>query len=109
MPMTEHDRQNLPTQSLKPWRAVFRTLIVAGLAMIPVLQSVAVDLGIDSVPWIAGTLALMVAIQRVLSIPAVEIFLQRYAPWLAAAGAYVGKHRGAENAHTPTPTTDGGK
>lgn len=109
MPMTEQDHANLPTQSLKPWKTVFRTLVVVGLAMIPIFQSVAADLGIDSVPWIAGTLALMVALQRVLSIPAVEIFLQHYAPWLAAAGAYVGKHRGEQNGYKPTPTIDGGR
>ena len=79
------------------------------IALIPIIQSAAVELGINEIPWIAGTLVFMAALQRALAVPAVEIFLQRYAPWLAAAGAYVGKHRGEYNAHPPTPTTDGGK
>lgn len=107
--MTDEQRERLPTQSIRPWRAVLRTLIVAMIAMIPFIQSAAVELGINEIPWIAGTLVFMAALQRFLSIPAVELFLQRYAPWLAAAGAYVGKHRGEQNAYTPTPTTDGGK
>lgn len=107
--MTEEQRARLPTQSLRPWRAVIRTLIVAMIALIPIIQSAAVELGINEIPWIAGTLVFMAALQRALAVPAVEIFLQRYAPWLAAAGAYVGKHRGEQNAHPPTPTTDGGK
>lgn len=107
--MTEEQRARLPTQSLRPWRAVLRTLIVAILALIPIFQSAAVELGINEIPWIAGTLVIMAALQRALAVPAVELFLQRYAPWLAAAGAYVGKHRGEYNAHPTTPTIDGGK
>lgn len=106
--MTEEQRARLPTQSIRPWRAVLRTLIVAILALIPVFQSAAVELGIDEMPWIAGTLVFMAALQRALAVPAVELFLQRYAPWLAA-GAYIGKHRGEYNAHPTTPTIDGGK
>lgn len=107
--MTEEQRQRLPTQSTRPWKAVLRTLIVAVLALIPLFQSAAVELGINEIPWIAGTLVFMAALQRVLAVPAVELFLQSYVPWLAA-GAYVGKHRGEKNNdYTPTPTVDGGK
>lgn len=107
--MTEEQRQRLPTQSTRPWKAVLRTLIVAVLALIPLFQSAAVELGINEIPWIAGTLVFMAALQRVLAVPAVELFLQSYVPWLAA-GAYVGKHRGDKNEeYTPTPTVDGGK
>lgn len=106
--MTDEQRARLPTQSLRPWRAVLRTLIVAILALIPIFQSAAVELGINEIPWIAGTLVFMAALQRALAVPAVELFLQRYAPWLAA-GAYIGKHRGEYNAHPTTPTIDGGK
>lgn len=107
--MTDEQRQRLPTQSTRPWKAVLRTLIVAVLALIPFVQSAAVELGINEIPWIAGTLVFMAALQRVLAVPAVELFLQSYVPWLAA-GAYVGKHRGEKNNdYTPTPTVDGGK
>lgn len=83
---------------------------MAMIALIPVFQSAAVELGINEIPWIAATLVFMAALQRALLLPAVEIFLQRYAPWLAVgAGTYVGKHRGEQNAHPTTPTTDGSK
>lgn len=108
--MTEDQRERLPTQSVRPWRAVIRTLIVAVIALIPIFQSAAVELGINEIPWIAGTLVFMAALQRALAVPAVEIFLQRYAPLLAAEVVpYVGKHRGEQNAHPPTPTIDGSK
>ena len=107
--MTDEQRERLPTQSLRPWRAVLRTLIISIIALIPFVQSAAVELGINEIPWIAGTLVFMAGLQRALSIPQVELFLQRYAPWLAAAGAYAGKHRGEHNAHPTPPTPDGGK
>ena len=107
--MADEQQDRIPTQARKPWRAVFRTLIVIGIAMIPFIQSAAVELGIDNIPWIAATLALAAGLQRALSVPAVEIFLQQYAPWLSAIGGYVGKHRGENNDHPPTPTIDGGR
>lgn len=106
--MTEEQRERLPTQSIRPWKEVLRTLIVATISMIPFFQSAAVELGINEVPWVAGTLVFMAGLQRFLTIPAVELFLQRYAPWLAA-GAYVGKHRGEHNEHPPTTTLDSGE
>lgn len=74
-----------PTQVARPWRATVRTtfaVIVALAAMLPLLVDAA---GIDeTLPGVAGVLAIAGAITRVLALPAVEAFLARFLPWLAA-------------------------
>lgn len=74
-----------PTQVQRPWRATVRTIVQAliGLAvLVPVLVQA---LGLEhAAPWIAGVLAVSSAVTRVMALPAVEEWLRRFVPWLAA-------------------------
>lgn len=81
-----------PSQVKHPWRAVLRTVTTATLALLPLLPSIADAADIDEIPAVARFLAMTIMIQRVLTLPGVEKWLQRYAPWLAAEG-YEGQHR----------------
>lgn len=77
-----------PTQVRRPWRTVVRTvfqMIVTGASATPlVLEAVyqrdASDLGGAA----AVALGVSAAITRVMALPAVEAFLRRFVPFLAA-------------------------
>lgn len=74
------------TQVRRPWRSTVRTLfqLIVGLApMLPVIvQASGVE---ETAPAVAGALAISGGITRVMALPAVEAFLQRFVPWLAAS------------------------
>lgn len=74
-----------PTQVARPWRATVRTafaVVVALAAMLPLLVDAA---GVDETAGpVAGALAISAAVTRILALPAVETFLARFVPWLAA-------------------------
>jgi hypothetical protein len=72
-----------PTQTQHPWRATVRTIVAGAVAAIPLLPFLVDSLGIGAVPWVAGTLAALGAITRLLAIPAVNDWVVRYLPWLA--------------------------
>ncbi len=75
-----------PTQVARPWRATVRTVVQALVAlavMAPVLVE-ATGLEPESLPWLAGVLAVAAAVARVSALPQVEEFLRRFVPWLAA-------------------------
>ena len=75
-----------PTQVRRPWRAMIRTgfqALVSLCAMLPLLVGAS---GLDEqVPAVAGAVAVAAGVTRVMALPAVEAFLQRFVPWLAAA------------------------
>lgn len=77
------------TQSTHPWRATVRTIlaVVAGLALlVPAVLDAVSDGDPSSLgAWTAGALAVSGAVTRVLALPAVEEFLERFLPWLAAS------------------------
>jgi hypothetical protein len=77
--------QVVPSQVRRPWRATVRTafaVVVALAAMLPFLVAAA---GADeTLPPVAGALAIASAITRILALPAVDGFLDRFLPWLAA-------------------------
>lgn len=74
------------TQVRRPWRSTLRTAVQFLLGVAPLLPVIVGASGVDqSLPAVAAALALAAAITRIMSLPAVETFLQRYAPWLAAA------------------------
>jgi len=88
--MGEHRPENTgvpvpPTQVRRPWRATFRTafaVVVALAAMMPALvQASGVD---ETWPPVAGALAIAGAVTRIMALPAVETFLARFLPFLAA-------------------------
>jgi hypothetical protein len=70
-----------PTQVRHPWRATLRT-VVAALPLVPVVVH---ELGLESVPWVVSAVVVIGGVTRVLAMPAVDGWLRRYLPWLAAA------------------------
>lgn len=74
-----------PTQVKRPWRATVRTVfaaVVALAAMFPLLVDAS---GVDETAGpVAGALAIAGAITRIMAIPSVEDFLERFLPFLAA-------------------------
>ncbi|MCU1588794.1 MAG: hypothetical protein JWP11_50 [Frankiales bacterium] len=74
------------TQVRRPWRSTLRTVfqIVVGLA--PMLPAIVHASGVDGTAGpVAGALAISATVTRVMGLPAVEQFLQKFVPWLAAA------------------------
>lgn len=86
--MSKHVARN--TQGAHPWRATFRTVIVALIAVAAMADPIyaAITLGDPAAATgrIALALAIAGALTRVLAMPAVDEFLTRFAPWLSAAG-----------------------
>ena len=76
-----------PTQVKRPWRATVRTVfqfILALATLLPFLVT-GVYSGSDAAPAVVGqVLAVAAAVTRVMALPQVEAFLQRFFPWLAA-------------------------
>lgn len=88
-------QHNEASQVKFPGRATLRTFVAALIGILPILPTIAHELGIESIPWVAGTLAATAAITRILATPGAEKFLQTYAPWLAA-DPIRGRHRQPE-------------
>lgn len=80
----------LNTQGAHPWRATFRTVLVAVIAVAAMADPVfaAITQGDPAAATGGAALALAIAgaLTRVLAMPAVDKFLARFAPWLSAAG-----------------------
>lgn len=83
---------NEPTQVAHPWRATARTAAVATVALLPLLPEIAEAANIETIPAVASTLAIATALQRVLTLPGVEAWMNRYLSWLSAE-PYQGTHR----------------
>jgi hypothetical protein len=80
-----------PTQTRHPWRAVTRTVVAAipaAIGLLILLPDIARQAGIAQVGWVAGALTVVAAITRVLAMPAVNEFLRRHVPGLAAQPPY---------------------
>lgn len=75
---------NPSTQVAHPWRATLRTVAAGAVGLLPVVPVVADELGIASVPVVAGALAAIGVVTRVLATPVVEEWLHDHAPWLAS-------------------------
>ena len=73
-----------PTVTRYPWRATVRTVIVAAVGLLPVLPDIARAANIDTVPVVASVLAVTAAIQRIISTPSVEAWLQKTFPDVAS-------------------------
>lgn len=74
------------TQVKRPWRATVRTALQLVLGLAPMVPLIVDASGVDqAAPAVAGAITISLAVTRVMSLPAVEVFLQRFAPWLAAA------------------------
>lgn len=80
-----------PTQMRYPWRSTVRTIfqaLVALAALAPLVAAAveeATGYDLDGVPFVVVVLAFAAAVARVMALPAVEMFLRRFVPFLAAA------------------------
>ena len=73
------------TQEKYPWRATVRTVFQAVVGFASMWALMVVALGLDeAVPWVAASLAVTGGITRVMAIPEVNAWLERWIPWLAA-------------------------
>ncbi|MGC3903932.1 hypothetical protein ACYB2S_07350 [Corynebacterium variabile] len=82
-----------PTRS--QWRDTLRTIVVAGVALLPILPELARASGVETVPVVVGVLAVAAAVQRVLAVPAFRTWARKYAPWnwTTPTDTYTGRHR----------------
>ena len=71
------------TQVKYPWRATARTTIAATVGILPLLPVIAHELGIETIPWVATTLAVTAAVTRVLANASVVAWLDKYLPALS--------------------------
>lgn len=75
-----------PTQVRRPWRATLRTGFAAAVALGAMLPLLVEASGLDETAApVGGALAIAAGVTRVMALPAVEEFLRRFVPWLAAA------------------------
>jgi hypothetical protein len=90
-----------PTQVRRPWRATLRTAFAGVIGFAALLPFIVEATGLEPevYPWLAGMLAVAAAVTRVMALPQVEDFLQRFFPFLSAAGGnQPGVHRGERGA-----------
>ncbi|MHC6175482.1 hypothetical protein [Glutamicibacter sp. X7] len=85
--MAKHEATT--TQGTHPWRATVRTLFaaviaLAGLAPL-IYEAAAQQLPEMATGAVGGVLLVAGAITRIMALPGVEAFLQRFLPFLAAA------------------------
>lgn len=74
------------TQVRRPWRSTARTVFQLVVGLAPMLPAIVHASGVDdTLAPVAGALAISGGITRVMGLPAVEAFLQRFVPWLAAS------------------------
>ncbi|WP_202605334.1 hypothetical protein [Glutamicibacter soli] len=78
----------MTTQSQHPWRATIRTIlaiVIALAAMAPLVYTAATMQSPElATGAAAAVLTIAAAITRIMALPVVEAFLQRFVPWLAA-------------------------
>ena len=96
-----------PTQVRRPWRSTTRTVFQAIVGLAAAWALIVEALGLDpGLQWVAASLAVTGGLTRVMALPAVEVWLATFLPWLAAepksdddgadsdgiAGGYYGGH-----------------
>lgn len=73
------------TQVRRPWRATVRTVFQALVAFSAMWALIVETLNLDpGLQWVAASLAVTGGVTRVMTLPAVEAFLERFVPFLAA-------------------------
>lgn len=80
--------QETPTQARHPWRATARTTVAALIALLPALPEIAKTLEISTVPLVASVLSITALVTRVLAIPEVDRWVDKYFPSLSADTGY---------------------
>ena len=82
-----------PTQVRRPWRSTVRTVFQALIALAAMWALIVEALGLPDWAWVTTSLAVAAGITRVMALPAVEVFLRRFVPWLAAAPSPASRQR----------------
>ena len=95
-----------PTQARHPWRATARTTFAAVIAILPALPEIANTLGISTIPVVASVLSVTALVTRVLAIPEVDFWLDRYFPLFSADIGYIENKGGGHNAPTDYSHSD---
>jgi len=88
-----------PTQARHPWRATARTAVAALIALLPALPEIAKTLEISTIPAVASILAITSLVTRVMAIPEVDKWVDRYMPSLSADNGYI-ENKDDTNGHT---------
>jgi hypothetical protein len=74
-----------PTQVKRPWRATARTVFQALVGFAAMWGVIVETIGLDpSWQWVSASLVVTGAITRIMALPAVEEFLAKFLPFLAA-------------------------
>lgn len=81
--------EETPTQGRHPWKATARTTAAALIALLPALPEIADTLHISTVPLVASILSITALVTRVLAIPEVDKWIDRYLPALSADTGYM--------------------
>ena len=93
------------TQSEYPWHAVVRTVFQAVVGFAAMWALMVEAMGLDeTLPWVAASLAVTGAITRVMAIPAVNQWLARFVPFLAASGS--ANKQVSDDVYHPTDAAD---
>lgn len=73
-----------PTQVRQPLRSTVRTVFQAAVGFASMWALIVQTLGLDEDwQWVSASLAVTAGITRVMAIPAVNVWLARFLPWLA--------------------------
>lgn len=76
-----------PTQVRRPWRSTARTIFQATVSLAAMWGLIVVTLDLPDWAWVGTSVAVAGGITRVMAVPAVEVWLRRFLPFLAAAPA----------------------
>lgn len=77
--------QSPSTQVRYPWRAAVRTALAAGVAALIAFPDIVRVLKIEDLPGVAAIMAISLGLTRVFTLPKVDAWLKRFAPWLASS------------------------
>lgn len=75
-----------PTQVKHPWRSTVRTGFQVLVALASLLPYVVAQVDVPVEGLLAQVLAVAAGVTRVMAMPQVSTFLERFFPWLAPAG-----------------------
>ncbi len=74
-----------PTQVQYPWRSTLRTVFQVALALAAMWAVIIEAAGVDETNAIvAATIVFAAGANRIMALPAVNTFISRFLPWLAA-------------------------
>lgn len=74
-----------PTQVQHPWRSTVRTAVQVVVALATLIPYVVAEARIPVEGMVAQVVGVSAGLARVMALPGVSAFLERFAPWLAPA------------------------